>query len=207
VADRAAARQTSGLDPSRPLLVLGSLRPGEAAPIARAWRALPAPLRERWQVVAVPRHPAAAAGLRAETTRAGQTLVETGAPRNGAWRWDERLGVLGAWYQAADVAFVGGSLAPFGGHNPLEPAACGAAVIMGPHHATQRAAVEALDTADAIAIVDVGEPLAGALAALLGDPSLREARQRAALAVAERARGVARRVVDHLEEWDLWPVR
>jgi 3-deoxy-D-manno-octulosonic-acid transferase len=207
VADRGAARAASGLDPTRPLLVLGSLRPGEAAALARAWGALPVELRERWQVVAVPRHPTAAAGLRAEAADAGQALVDTGAPQHGAWRWDERLGVLGGWYQAADVAFVGGSLAPFGGHNPLEPAACGAAVLMGPHHATQRVAVETLRAAGAIGIVEAGEPLVAALAALLGDPALRAVRQHAARTAAENARGVARRAVDRLEEWDLWPAR
>jgi 3-deoxy-D-manno-octulosonic-acid transferase len=206
-ADRAAARAAADLDPARPLLVLGSLRPGETVFLARAWASLPAELRARWQVVAVPRHPAAAAAIRAEAERAGQTLVAGGAPRDGAWRWDERLGVLGAWYQAAEVAFVGGSLARFGGHNPLEPAACGAAVIMGPHHASQGPAVEALRAADAIEIAAPGEPLADSLARLLGDASLRSARRHAALAVVDAARGVARRAVDRLAEWGLWPAR
>jgi 3-deoxy-D-manno-octulosonic-acid transferase len=207
VADRAVARGTLGLDTTRPLLVLGSLRPGEGAFLAEAWQALPAGLRDRWQVTAVPRHPMAAAGIREELARAGQTLVSGGTPRSGAWRWDERLGSLLEWYRAADVAFVGGSLASFGGHNPLEPAACGAAVIMGPHVESQLAAVETLRAGDAIEITTPGESLTHALARLLSNPETLAMRQRAALAVADGARGTARRAVDRLVEWNLWPAR
>ncbi|MBI5711046.1 MAG: 3-deoxy-D-manno-octulosonic acid transferase, partial [Candidatus Eisenbacteria bacterium] len=142
--DRAAARALLDLDRARPLLVLGSVRPGEVALLAAAWRGLPAGLRERWQVAALPRHPRAAAELRAEAARAGQRGVAAGPPVGGDWRWEDRLGVLPRYYAAADVAVVGGSLAPYGGHNPLEPAACGAAVIMGPHHQSQAAGVRAL---------------------------------------------------------------
>jgi hypothetical protein len=60
--------------------------------------------------------------------------------------------VLASYYSAADLAFVGGSLVPLGGHNPLEPAACGVPVIMGPHHATQRDAVQALRSRGALVV-------------------------------------------------------
>src|SRR5262249_47567626 len=49
--DRAAARAALGLDPGRPALVLGSLRPGEAGVLAVAWGALPAETRACWQVI------------------------------------------------------------------------------------------------------------------------------------------------------------
>src|SRR5580765_9036287 len=117
--------------------------------LVRAWRAVPAALRARWQVVAVPRHPNAVAQIQAEAIAAGLTAMEDAAASD-AWRWDARLGVLTQWYRAADVAFVGGSLAPYGGHNPLEPAACGAAVIMGVHDASQREGVRALERAGGI---------------------------------------------------------
>ncbi|MFI5370554.1 MAG: 3-deoxy-D-manno-octulosonic acid transferase [Candidatus Eisenbacteria bacterium] len=207
VADRGAARVALGLDADRPLLVLGSLRPGEVTMLAEAWAALPVALRGSWQVTAVPRHPQAAAGLAEEARRAGQVLTSEGAPRDGAWRWDPRLGVLTTWYQACDVAFVGGSLARFGGHNPLEPAACGAAVVTGPHHATQLDAVRALAAADAVWVCEPGDALTRALMSLLSDERLRRARQHSALEVAEAARGAAARAVKGLVEWRLWPVR
>jgi len=204
-ADRDAARRALGLDPARPLLVLASLRPGEPHALARAWGGLPAALRERWQVVAVPRHPAASSSLREEAGAAGATLAAEGEVAPGAWRWDGRAGVLGSWYAVADAAFVGGSLVPIGGHNPLEPAACGAAVLMGPHHATQRDAVRALESGGGIVIAAGGEPLTAALASLLGDDARRAVVARAGLEVAKAQRGAAARAVEQLVALGLWP--
>jgi len=198
VADRARARAALGLDPNRPLLVFASLRPGEAARLARAWRALAPPLRDTWQVVAVPRHASAAAGLRGEAARVGETST---------WRWDERAGVLAGYYAAADVAFVGGSLEPFGGHNPLEPAAAGSAIMMGSAFVTQTDAVEALRARDAIEIVASDRALSVALEKLLGDPALRASRAAAARAVAEARRGATTRAIDQLAELGVWPVQ
>jgi 3-deoxy-D-manno-octulosonic-acid transferase len=205
-ADRGRARAALGLDPLRPLLVLGSLRPGEVRFLARAWGELPAPVRARWQVVAVPRHPRAAAELRAEAGRAGQALVADAAPADGAWRWDERLGVLAGYYAAADVAVVGGTFSPLGGHNPLEPAACGAAVIVGPHHWAQADAVETLVAAGGARLAADAPALTAVLASWLGDGATRAAAGAAALATVRERRGAAGRAVARLAAWGLWPV-
>ena len=205
-ADRGSARAALGLDRRRPLLVLGSLRPGEARVLARVWGGLPAAVRAEWQVVAVPRHPHASAELRAEAGRTGQALVADAVPVDGAWRWDERLGVLAGYYAAADVAVVGGSFAPRGGHNPLEPAACGAAVIVGPHHWTQADGVAALVASGGARVAEDAAGLAAALAAWLGDGAERAAASAAALATVRERRGAAKRAVAQLAAWDLWPV-
>jgi 3-deoxy-D-manno-octulosonic-acid transferase len=205
VVDRSVERAGLGLDAGRPLLVLGSLRPGEARAMARAWMALPAELREQWQVVAVPRHPRAAAELREEAARVGVTFT-AGVPRDGTWRWDERMGILVGWYRAAEVAFVGGSLTPFGGHNPLEAAACGCAVVMGQHHNTQLEYVRALRAADALALSTVGPHLLETLTAVLSDAALRERMSAAGLAVAKAQRGSAGRAVSRLSAAGIWPV-
>ena len=202
--DRAAARAALGMDPARPLLVLGSLRPGEGRHMARAWNTLSPATRARWQVVAVPRHPRASEELSAEVSSAGVTVgSDPGRPES--WLWDDRMGVLVDWYRAADAAFVGGSLSPFAGHNPLEPAACGAAVLMGPHHESQRDYVRALSAGGAISLAAAGEPLAVALRELLENDTLREERARAAREVAEAQRGSAARAVAALIELGLWP--
>jgi len=206
-ADRGLERARLGLDADRPLLVLGSVRPGEPRPLVRAWGALPAALRTRWQVVAVPRHPRALEQLQAEASAAGRGAGRADAATADAWRWDARLGVLSDWYRAADVAFVGGSLAPYGGHNPLEPAACGAAVVMGPHDASQREAVRALERAGGIWRVVDAATLSSALEALLGHAGLRASRAAAALHVATAERGSAARAVQCLHELSLWPTR
>lgn len=204
VDDRGHARAALGLDPSRPLLVLGNLRPGEGGAIARAWLRLPDAVRERWQVAAVPRHPHAAAEIREEIRRAGQEISDA-APRQGAWRWDETLGTLPRWYAAADVAVVGGTIGPWGGHNPLEPAACGAAVIVGPHHHAQTDGVEMLRRAGGIVVAAGEAGLAAALTRLLGDDGVRDATAAAARAVVREGRGAARRAAARLALAGLWP--
>lgn len=202
--DRAAVKRALGVDAARPLLVLGNLRPGEARPVARAWRSLAPSLRSLWQVVAVPRHPRALEQLQQEAQGAGLSSAERGSPSD-AWRWDERLGVLTRWYQAAEVAFVGGSLAPYGGHNPMEPAACGAAVIMGVHDFSQRGSVRVLERAGAITRVADTAALTRAFESLLGSSAARAERSRAGLRVAAAERGSAARAVARLVERGLWP--
>lgn len=56
----------------------------------------------------------------------------------------DTLRELAAVYVIADAAFVGGSLMPYGGHNPLEPAACGVPVLFGPHMDHTRKSAELL---------------------------------------------------------------
>ncbi len=181
--DRGEALASLGLERDRPLFVLGNLRPGETRAVVHGWRSVPVALRAGWQVVAVPRHPRALTQLQGEAIAAGLTST-TGAAPSDAWRWDARLGLLTSWYRAADVAFVGGSLAAYGGHNPMEPAACGAAVIMGTHDASQRDSVRALDRARGLWRVSDASALGRALEALLGDAVKRRTMAEAALRVA-----------------------
>jgi 3-deoxy-D-manno-octulosonic-acid transferase len=209
------ARLALGLTPDHPLLVLGSVRPGEARLLASAWLDLPSSLRASWQVVVAPRHPRASGELTAEARAAGVSVALREGERApnqwradeeaGAWRWDDRTGVLNGYYAVADVAFVGGSLLPYGGHNPLEPAAAGAAVVIGPHHPAQEDAVRALERHRGVRIAAPGPALTAALAALLGDAAERGRQAEAALQVAEEMRGAARRAVERLAAWKLWP--
>jgi 3-deoxy-D-manno-octulosonic-acid transferase len=202
---RESARQTLGLDPERPLLVLASIRPGESGLAARAWGQLAPATRERWQVAALPRHPRASAELRAEAMRSGASLADGGAPRGGAWRWDDRLGVLADYYAAADVALIGGSLVPLGGHNPLEAAACGAAVIIGPYHESQAEGVERLRAHRAVRVAGSAAELCAVWEELLGSPGARAEMSAGGLATVAELRGAGARTVARLAEWKLWP--
>src|SRR6185295_12491896 len=189
----------------RPLLVLASVRPGEPGIAARAWKSLPESLRDEWQVVALPRHPRAVDELRAAAARQGIVAVEDGSPRGGAWRWDARLGVLADYYAAADLAFVGGSLVPFGGHNPLEAAARGAGVVMGPHHTSQMEGVERLLAHRALRVVRDEDELGAAWQELLASAATRDAMSCGALAAVAELRGASSRAVARLVEWGTWP--
>lgn len=80
----------------------------------------------------------------------------------------DTIGELVSAYAASDIAFVGGSLVPVGGHNPLEPAALGLPVIFGPHMFNARESAEGLLTCGgAVQVNDAGE-LKDVLAELLG---------------------------------------
>ncbi|SLM28748.1 hypothetical protein MTBBW1_150019 [Desulfamplus magnetovallimortis] len=86
----------------------------------------------------------------------------------------ERMGVLAPLYDVCDVAFVGGSLLPFGGHNPLEPAIFSKPVIFG-HHMTDFVELsEALVAAGAAFKVKDGEELYIVVKRLLEDTDFSE---------------------------------
>jgi 3-deoxy-D-manno-octulosonic-acid transferase len=79
------------------------------------------------------------------------------------------VGELAALYAAADVAFVGGSLVPIGGHNLLEPAALGLAVLTGPFYSNSKEIARLmLSQGAALQVADARE-LAAAVARLLAD--------------------------------------
>ncbi len=81
----------------------------------------------------------------------------------------DTVGELAALYGSADVAFVGGSLVPIGGHNLLEPAALGVPVLTGPsHYAGEDIAGLMLEQGAALQVADADE-LAAALKLLLAD--------------------------------------
>jgi 3-deoxy-D-manno-octulosonic-acid transferase len=102
-------------------------------------------------------------------------------------------------YAAADVAFVGGSLVPTGGHNPLEPAALGLPLLAGPHlHNFQRIA-GLLGEAGALATVSDGSELGLQVAGYLADPARAAAAGAAGRAVVAQNRGALERLEALLE--------
>ncbi len=102
----------------------------------------------------------------------------------------DTLGELRDFYAAADLAFVGGSLVPIGGHNLLEPAAFGVAILTGPHQFNAPQICQALLAAGGLRIVNNTAELAAAAAELLADPSARTRLGAAAREVIAANRGV-----------------
>jgi 3-deoxy-D-manno-octulosonic-acid transferase len=100
----------------------------------------------------------------------------------------DSLGELAGCYSAAQVAFVGATLVPIGGHNLLEAARCGVPVVVGPHLDSVRQVADRLLAAGAATVVSDGASLATAVAAFL-DPQRRPDAGAAATRVAAEESG------------------
>ena len=101
----------------------------------------------------------------------------------------DTLGELMAFYACADVAFVGGSLQAIGGHNLLEPAAVGTAMVTGPHLHNFGEISRRLKEADAVRIGADADAVVAELEALLGDGALRVRMAASGRALVEAGRG------------------
>ena len=111
----------------------------------------------------------------------------------------DTIGELASIYSLAAVAFVGGSLIPAGGHNPLEPAQFGVPIVMGPHYANFRGITEDLRAHEAIRISS-GEKLALDLVDLLRRPTAASEMGVRAKSVFNQQAGATARTVQALRE-------
>jgi 3-deoxy-D-manno-octulosonic-acid transferase len=180
----------------RPVWIAASTREGEDEQVLAAHRRL----REQYPqllLILVPRHPerfervaelVRAQGLVLARRSAADAVTEATAVYLG-----DTMGELLSMYAAADVAFVGGSLVPVGGHNLLEPAALGLPVVSGPHVFNAREVAELLVAAGGARLVEHGEGLAAAVATLLRDESRRQRTGERARQVVAANRGALER--------------
>lgn len=186
------------------VVVAGSTVEGEEGLVVRALREAFASA-ERGFLVLAPRHPERFNSVADELARSGELVW-----RRSQLRGDEDLrrgillldtiGELASIYSVADVAFVGGSLIPRGGHNILEPATYGKAIVVGPHTENFRDIVEMFQRENAVFVVQDAADLARTTQRLLRDDAERAAAGvRAAKLVADNA-GATARTVDALHE-------
>ena len=99
------------------------------------------------------------------------------------------------FYACADVAFVGGSLQDIGGHNLLEPAAAGIAIVTGPHLHNFSDIAAQLEQAGALRIGADAQAVGDDIAALLEDADARARMAAAARALVEQGRGALQRTL------------
>ena len=111
----------------------------------------------------------------------------------------DTLGELLDFYAAADLAFVGGSLVPVGGHNLLEPAALGIPVLTGPHNTNSEATARLLIAQGAAEVVRDAAELAERVSALLADPVARSAIGAAGRASVDSNRGALEKLLGLIE--------
>jgi 3-deoxy-D-manno-octulosonic-acid transferase len=112
----------------------------------------------------------------------------------------DTIGELEACYAGADLAFVGGSLAPIGGHNLLEPAALGVATLAGPQQGNAPDIARLLEAAGALRIVRDAAELGTALIALYADSDARTRMGAAGQAVVAANRGALAGVLKLVRE-------
>jgi 3-deoxy-D-manno-octulosonic-acid transferase len=154
----------------RPLLVAAQTHEGEDETLLPAHDLLRARFPNLLTII-VPRHPAR-----------GEAIAMLCGPRGAARRAlgdditastsvyvADTLGELGLIYRLAHFCFLGGTLVPLGGHNPLEPAILDCAVLAGPHRSSSQSAFDAILAAQGFGTVQSSGDIAREAGRLLAD--------------------------------------
>jgi 3-deoxy-D-manno-octulosonic-acid transferase len=132
----------------RPVIAAASTHLGEEAAVVDAHRRLKNSFPGLLTII-VPRHPERGAGIMAAIAATGLVAVQRSQGRAPDARTDiyvcDTLGELGLVYRLAPIVFMGGSLIPHGGQNPIEAIKLGAAILHGPHVANFKDIYGALD--------------------------------------------------------------
>jgi 3-deoxy-D-manno-octulosonic-acid transferase len=188
----------------RPILVAGSTLEGEEEALLAALEELG---RGRLFLVLAARHPERWDAVEKLVRARGfsvlrrSRLAEAAAGDAPEVLLLDSLGELAALYRLATVAFVGGTLVPKGGHNPLEPAHFGVPILVGPSMFNFREIGERFAKAEAWRQLDKPSQLAPALRFLLGDPAAAAALGGRARALLEENRGAAARTLALIEPY------
>lgn len=185
----------------RPRFVAASTHDGEEAIIGAAHRAIAARVPGLCTILA-PRHPGRGPLIAETLAKAGLTVQQRSreaAPRAGTDIYiADTIGELGTFYALAPVAFIGGSLIPHGGQNPIEAVRRGAAVLVGPFSQNFSDEYAALIRKGGALEVRDAEQLASVLTRLISDDAeTRSMRERAGAAL-QSLSGALGRTLDAL---------
>ncbi|HEY3795229.1 MAG TPA: 3-deoxy-D-manno-octulosonic acid transferase [Bradyrhizobium sp.] len=203
-ADAAKLERLMSVTRGRPVIVAASTHPGEEDMLVDTHRALAGIFPSLLSVV-VPRHPArggaiartiGATGLRV-ALRSHEELPTAATDIYIA----DTMGELGLFYRLAPIVFMGGSLVPHGGQNPIEAVKLGASIVHGPHVFNFSDVYEALDGAGGARLADGREALVKQLGQLLADPAARETSVAASSRVVEQLGGALERTLAALEPY------
>lgn len=186
------AKEEWGLGETGKIIVAGSTHPGEEEIILDAFQRLE---RSDLRLIFAPRHLKRVKEVEDLLKKRGirYCLRSTGANSEAEVMVLDTYGELARVYGLADLVFVGGSLVPIGGHNPLEPALLGKPILFGPYMGNFRDIRTALLGKEAAIEVRDGNQLTQELARLLNNPTEAAGLGQAALEVIEENRGAARR--------------
>jgi 3-deoxy-D-manno-octulosonic-acid transferase len=186
-----------------PVIVCGSTAEGEEEPLLAAFKEVRQQFPAAVMVLA-PRHPERFEKVAALVSSEGFALQRRSLwtpqqpVKNGGIFLLDSVGELAAVYELADLAFVGGSLVPTGGHNILEPAQYGAAIMVGPHTFNFREIVSIFEQGGATETV-TAETLGRQFLSLLSHPEKRQQMGSRAKDLFAKHAGGTRRTLEALE--------
>lgn len=188
----------------RPIVVASSTHPGEEEIILETHRALSHFFPSLLTVI-VPRHAHRGDAIAAMLQAGGVSVAQRSRGVLPLATTDiyvaDTMGELGLFYRLSPVVFMGGSLIPHGGQNPIEPAKLGAAIVHGPHVFNFTDVYEALDAAGGAHQANSSEQLAKQLGQMLGNVAARDAAVDAATQVVTRLGGALDRTLYALEPY------
>ena len=152
--------------------------------------------------IIVPRHPSR--GYEIRNMMQGQ--VNTALRSDGEKIFDDTdiyiadsIGELGLFYRLCPIVFIGGSLVPVGGHNPIEPAYLETSIICGPHMENFSEIVSEFEAAGAITFANDDKDLAFKVFELWQNPQKRAAMSRLALKYVRSKAEILNNVIDEIE--------
>jgi 3-deoxy-D-manno-octulosonic-acid transferase len=188
----------------RPIVVAASTHPGEEEILLEAHRTL-AGFFPSLLTVIVPRHANRGEAIAQTITAAGLHAALRSREELPIATTDiyvaDTMGELGLFYRLAPIVFMGGSLVPHGGQNPIEAVKLGASIVHGPHVFNFTDVYEALDRAGGARVAGNREALVKQLGQLLDDPAARQASVDAAERVVEQLGGALERTLTALEPY------
>ena len=154
-----------------------------------------------WLTIIAPRHPQRGDSVAALAGQAPQRSHGAMPDQNETIFIMDSLGEMGTLFNLANYVFLGGSLVPAGGHNPLEPAAFGLPIFTGPHIFKNSAEFTGLAAADAVFDVRDAETITAQIHLLEKDPKRRAKLAKSAkdyVTIAHQRVSVAARAIEHV---------
>jgi 3-deoxy-D-manno-octulosonic-acid transferase len=201
-ADAAELRRLRAEFGDRIVLLAASTHAGEEEKLIACHAALRA-VAPRLLTILAPRHPERGEAIAGMVASAGLSLARRSLRTQVSPGADvliaDTIGEMGLWYRLADIAFLGGSIAPRGGQNPIEAAKLKVPIVHGVEVGNFRDVYAAL--AGAVRSVVDAAALCAAIRELLGDPAERDRMARDAFARLERLTGTLDRTVEALEPY------
>lgn len=203
-ADQIALASLRGMTAGRPVLLAASTHADEEAILAETHRLLAQRFPDLLTII-VPRHPERGKEIAATVQAAGLRPAMRSRRLGPDSACDiyvaDTMGELGLFYRLTPIVFMGKSLVPHGGQNPIEPAKLGAAILHGPHVHNFASVYEALDEAGGAREVSDSRTLAIAFAEMIADPRRLRDMVRAAGQAVERLTGAVDRTMRAIEPY------